>query len=163
MKIRTGFVPNSSSSSFVCEVCGRAESGMDASAQDFDMVNCENGHTFCTDEAIEDIPFGEKASEVEDADEIDYYNAPEKYCPICQFLTFSNYDLAQYLLKLTGIKRDEAFAEVKKLNPRRKKLYEPEYIMYVCTKQNINRDVLMSEVKTKFETYKAFNTFINSK
>ena len=47
MKIRNGFVSNSSSSSFTCDVCGITESGMDASARDFDMERCINGHTFC--------------------------------------------------------------------------------------------------------------------
>jgi hypothetical protein len=47
MKIRNGFVSNSSSSSFICDVCNTCESGMDASAEDFGMAICENGHTFC--------------------------------------------------------------------------------------------------------------------
>lgn len=160
MKIRLGFVPNSSSSSFVCDVCGRAESGFDASVTDFDMVSCINDHTFCESEAVESIPVGEND---ENGEEIDVYSVPEKYCPICSFLTFSQFDLSKYLEKLTGIPRDEVFAEVKKLNPRRKKLYENEYIMYASTKGNINRDVLMAEVKTKFETYSAFYDFIHGK
>jgi hypothetical protein len=53
MKIRNGFVSNSSSSSFVCDVCGETESGMDASAHDFDMETCSNGHTFCNDHCKE--------------------------------------------------------------------------------------------------------------
>jgi hypothetical protein len=51
MKIRNGFVSNSSSSSFICDVCGDVESGMDMSASDFDMVECVNGHCFCNDHA----------------------------------------------------------------------------------------------------------------
>jgi len=47
MKIRNGFVSNSSSSSFTCDVCGTTESGMDAGLSDFDMSQCEHGHTFC--------------------------------------------------------------------------------------------------------------------
>lgn len=49
MKIRHGFVSNSSSSSFTCDVCGVTESGMDAGPHDFDMETCNNGHTFCND------------------------------------------------------------------------------------------------------------------
>lgn len=56
MKIRNGFVSNSSSSSFTCDVCGITESGMDASAGDFDMTNCINGHCFCNDHAPESSP-----------------------------------------------------------------------------------------------------------
>ena len=51
MKIRNGFVSNSSSSSFVCDICGRAEGGYDLSISDIDMYQCVNGHTVCSDEA----------------------------------------------------------------------------------------------------------------
>jgi hypothetical protein len=44
MKERNGFVSNSSSSSFICVVCGEIESGMDAGPYDFDMVECTNSH-----------------------------------------------------------------------------------------------------------------------
>ncbi|NPV13095.1 MAG: hypothetical protein HPY57_15115 [Ignavibacteria bacterium] len=52
MKIRKGFVSNSSSSSFVCDVCGQDVSGWDMSLHDAEMYQCENGHTFCEDHAI---------------------------------------------------------------------------------------------------------------
>ena len=38
MKIRSGFVSNSSSSSFVCCICGRSEGGYDMSLEDAGMV-----------------------------------------------------------------------------------------------------------------------------
>lgn len=44
--IRRGFVANSSSSSFVCDICGEADSDYD-SLYDADMVSCENNHKFC--------------------------------------------------------------------------------------------------------------------
>lgn len=46
MKVRNGFVSNSSSSSFVCNVCGEIESGFDCSMKDFEMSQCEHGHVF---------------------------------------------------------------------------------------------------------------------
>lgn len=48
MKYRKSFVTNSSSSSFVCEVCGDVESGWDMGFDDAGMVECENEHMFCT-------------------------------------------------------------------------------------------------------------------
>lgn len=48
MKIRSGFVSNSSSSSFVCDLCGNAESGYDMSIQDADMFRCTDcGKEYC--------------------------------------------------------------------------------------------------------------------
>lgn len=51
MKIRNGFVSNSSSSSFTCDVCGETYSGWDACLSEAEMYECENGHTFCESEA----------------------------------------------------------------------------------------------------------------
>ena len=47
MKVRVGYVSNSSSSSFVCNVCGRLESGYDCSPSDFEMYELDCGHTVC--------------------------------------------------------------------------------------------------------------------
>ena len=64
MKIRSCFVSNSSSSSCVCDLCGRSETGWDMGAREAEMFNCENGHTICTEEAVEDLGTGfEKAEE----------------------------------------------------------------------------------------------------
>lgn len=53
MKFRKDFVTNSSSSSYVCEICGRTESGWDMGLSECEMMECVNGHVFCCDEALE--------------------------------------------------------------------------------------------------------------
>lgn len=53
MKKRLGFVSNSSSSSFICDVCGHDESGWDLGLSEAGMKECCNGHIFCTDHFIE--------------------------------------------------------------------------------------------------------------
>ena len=47
MKIRIGFVSNSSSSSYICDVCSESVIGYDISLMDYEMYQCENGHIFC--------------------------------------------------------------------------------------------------------------------
>jgi len=53
MKIRNGYVSNSSSSSFICQISGRVEAGYDMSISDAGMYECVNGHTFDEDYVIE--------------------------------------------------------------------------------------------------------------
>ena len=84
------------------------------------------------------------------------YGVPECVCPICQFIEYSEFDLSKYLLKKYEISRDEVFAEVKQLNKRRKKLYENEYITYVCKKFDLNPTEIVAGWKEKFGTYHKF-------
>ena len=84
MKIRTGFVSNSSSSSFICDFCGREDSGMDYCLEDVEMFECENGHTFCEDEIL--TPNDEQLEDTSD-EYCEYrYGVPERFCPVCNRL-----------------------------------------------------------------------------
>lgn len=200
MKIRSDFVTNSSSSSFVCEICGRTESGYDLGLSDCEMMQCVNGHTFCCDEALEmpskkemikyileneyniksiynyrdgryyntTITEEELEKYSEDTLFYDYYNpeghyeVPESMCPICQFIEYSEEDLSAYLLKQYGVPREEVFAEVKKLNKRRRKLYENEYITYVCKKFDLNPTEIVAGWKSRFNTYREFEKWLRN-
>ena len=55
MKTRKGWVANSSTSCFICDVCGTMEGGMDMDLSDFDMSECENGHTVCDSHKLESV------------------------------------------------------------------------------------------------------------
>ena len=115
MKKRTGFVSNSSSSSFVCVACGQEESGFDCSPSDFDMVTCKNDHVFCLDCAVNtdqpcvveythwktDEPVHEEYASLEDYRENseNENELPEIYCPACQMKSISTDELVRYLIK----------------------------------------------------------------
>lgn len=100
MKFRTGFVSNSSSSSFTCLVCGSEQSGYDLCLTDAEMHSCVNDHYFCDHHLI-----GEKSSTD------DRYDCPSSRCPICQLQAISDADLIQYLLN--GRKNEEVAEEIR--------------------------------------------------
>lgn len=53
MKIRSGFVSNSSSTSYTCELCGHTESGWDSSGiEEFGFARCPSEHVICADETL---------------------------------------------------------------------------------------------------------------
>lgn len=191
MKKRSGFVSNSSTSSFVCDVCGEKFTGMDAYPPDFDCSECCNGHIVCNSH-LEDLPpipdihhippmtkngcehefdretmnfcptCGEKAKVVEEYDECDGMTNPLE-CPVCRLAIYAEHEMAKYLEKTRGISRDEVFATVKALNKRRRKLYEAEYITYVCQKFELNDDILLKEIKDRFGAWDEYSKFIHSR
>jgi len=154
MKVRQGFVSNSSSSSFICDLCGRQESGWDMGLSEAELVECQNGHTICESEMLEQEDGS--VADLNDDDGESRYSVEERFCPICQFMVSSKPDIHRYFAKTTTITEEEVFAEIKAANKRRKKLYDGEYVTYVYAKLNIQEADLLKELKEKFGTYSAF-------
>ena len=90
-----------------------------------------------------------------------YYSIPEECCPICQFIEYSNKDLAKYLEREYKVSRDEVFDKVKQLNKRRKKLYDSEYVTEVCSRFHLNPAEIVAGLKDRFGTYSRFYDFIH--
>jgi len=63
MKIRLGFVSNSSSSSYTCDICNVTESGWDLGLGEAGMKQCVHGHTFCIEHGPEWEPTWEDKKE----------------------------------------------------------------------------------------------------
>jgi hypothetical protein len=144
MKVRLGFVTNSSSTSYICEVCGTQEEGYDGAPDGW--FSCyEHGHTMCH-ACLKEL-------HVIDADE-------EDNCPFCKLEMLCDSDMSRYLLKTKGITRETVFAEIKKVNRRRRVLRDNEYNDYVLANLNITYDVVLAEVKSQFDTYEKFRDFL---
>lgn len=111
MKIRSGFVSNSSSSSFICDVCGENQSGYDMCISDAEMWQCVNGHTFCESHKL--MVEVEVQTDDEEYDEDDRYGAKVETCPICQFVALEETAALNYLIKSNGTTRTKLLAEIK--------------------------------------------------
>lgn len=103
MKIRYGFVSNSSSSSFICDVCGNNVSGMDLCLDEAGMLECVQGHVFCKDHKLN--------GEVDE--DIDVYSVPIELCPICQFKNLAESDGYSYLKTKFSLTDQQILDEIK--------------------------------------------------
>jgi hypothetical protein len=94
MKQRLGFVSNSSSTSFFCQICEKKEELLgDATPIENDMFCCEKGHEF----HIKCLPDGIRLT-IEELEEIKNPNyIPQKYCPICNLEIIPDYILVKYI------------------------------------------------------------------
>ncbi len=100
MKCRQGFVSNSSSSSFICEISGSVESGYDASPSDCGMIRCVNDHLMLEEYAPKNVEL---------VDEGDWGGEAlsEADCPICQLKEVRADDLVKFALKQLGVTEDQ--------------------------------------------------------
>jgi hypothetical protein len=94
MITRSGFISNSSSTSFFCQICERKEELLgDVIPIENDMFCCEKGHEF----HIKCLPDGIRLT-IEELEEIENPNCiPEKYCPICNLEIIPDYILVEYI------------------------------------------------------------------
>ena len=182
MKIRQGFVSNSSSCSFTCVVCNHNECGSDSiGPEEYGFSICSNGHTICYDCLVEPRP---KEPDVNDinidntthtetaltpageawiawADETEEGSyVPERCCPVCSMIVLDEKDLHKYFKKLYNVEENVVFAEIKKYNNRRKKLYDSEYNLYVMKKEKITDEEIVKIIKEKFSTYADFKQYL---
>lgn len=129
MKIRAGFVSNSSSSSFVCHQCGETFSGWDASVRDFDHYECERGHVFCTPIKGIKIPKvdyngNEVDGEFDEDDDFQRSEMPWQACPLCNMQVISDDMVWQYIIKTRDINLDNIREEMQKQFKTYQELYK---------------------------------------
>lgn len=114
MKIRYGFVSNSSASSFVCNLCGYSIDGWSDDYDDDHRVCDEYGHELCGScannaQLIKDNYDGDDFwDEYETSDTI-----LSKNCPLCQMIKFKNDELVKFFLQQEQISREHLIQKLK--------------------------------------------------
>ena len=224
MKKRSGFVSNSSTSSFICEICGFEAAGHSVGADELGFKVCWNEHVFCEkhldlpkpieyfkflqknqDEIAErleelressqkehhspwkertekrfkefqemfevlqevkglneselkeylknlDSDINSRIQSVIDSEYMDSYESYHPYfCPICSFKLLSLTDLKFYIISEYKIQELDIFAEIKKQNPRRKKLHTSEFIELALKKIGKEKSELEMEIQNRFQ------------
>ena len=125
MKTRNGFVSNSSTTSFTCEICGAKEAGSDCvDMEEYGFCNCENGHTICLDHR----------KKPQTDDELESYNNKiiASLCPICSFEKLSGRMELNFLRHEMNCKnKKEVFVLARKKASTLDELYE-----YIGFKKN---------------------------
>jgi len=164
MKVRNGFVSNSSSSSFTCDVCGTTESGMDASPSDFDMDTCVNGHTFCNDHSTVDrtslTPEQYRDAIRNEIKKCTWLDKEKIQADIVEMEMVPDDELEDYYNDNCGVEG------------------VPEYLCPICNFTSLSRDdgflylkkkfsmgdkEILESIKVHFKTYSDFNNFLIGK
>lgn len=153
MKIRQGFVSNSSSSSFVCSCCNGSYAGYDGQYEDTLRYSCVNDHDLCSDCVREDVEDSET------------YDIKEKHCPICSFEVSDEHDIFRFLEKTSGISRNEVYnyrlAFFPKLTNDNKTVRVEDYLSYVCARKGITLIEIRAYLKNRFKKYSKFLKFLD--
>ena len=189
MKYRKSFVTNSSSSSFVCDICKSADVVYDGGClEDIDACQCENGHEFCTDHLLQDCPTEQILADVlRKKEESEWYltdysvdelkgmtkdelyeivtthdtdEIPEILCPICQFIEYRDQDLARYLEKKYMIPRESVLQEIQEKIPRKQDIYDRDYIAFVTERLGLHIPDILTDWRQTFVSYRDFKNFI---
>ena len=160
MKIRKGFVSNSSSSSFICEVCGDVQSGWDMPIEDAGMYRCENDHTFCDSHKI--TPTSESVEvwlkkQTQRGKQFKEWSAtvtvPDN-CPIDQ-------KLAIYVFEEEGVdayELPEVYCPICNLDAVRTE----DVLSYLLKKLNLTHSNVVSEIQKTFKSHSDLYAFIVS-
>jgi len=152
MKVRNGFVSNSSSSSYVCTICSDEEVRWDRPE---DWVSCVHDHLMC--DSCFDTFRGGKDVEVQNIE--GELISPE--CPICQWKEPCYKELGLYLNKLyPAITKELVLIEIKKVNKRRRVVRDDEYVEYVLKEKGTTVPDLLTELSKTFKDYTAFLQYI---
>ena len=171
MKIRNGFVSNSSSSSFICEVCGQDASGYDMCLSDAEMYECVNGHIFCESHAL---PMGEDkefcislvtgslqsaiGSLTKDPSSKYYKEQVEESTKLLERLNSG--EETDYDSVMSDYEFRYEFPEQYCPICQMQHVTDNDMVAYLLKKNSVTRDSVISEMKSTFPTDGDLQTFI---
>lgn len=171
MKIRTGFVSNSSSSSFICDFCGNDVSGWDMGLEEAEMFECINGHAVClnhlSDEERERVehPFKTKEEFIQALIDFKETRTHLYYDKIIDKLlleiTDENWEdlVNEEYMDMTDGRNHGVPASVCPLCDF-KDMTTDDMTKYLLKTIGQTKEQILEVIKTRFKTYKEFKTFI---
>ena len=166
MKIRSGFVSNSSSSSFICAVCNASHTGYDIGLSECEMSECTEGHTFC-DEHMPDKSdtFDDRVAKVKkylkedfDGSRGEKLDAEDRLTTIIK--EKDDCDLEDWISEIDD--GDDCY----ELDPSKcpictlKSLNDFEALAYLLKKSGQTKEDLAVQVKSEFGTYKKYKSYV---
>ena len=167
MKIRTGFVSNSSSSSFICDVCNTVEIGMDASIRDFEMSRCKNDHTFCNshgEDLLKNISSvnlrGYITKSIKDDKYTDDDDKNQQIKELCEVL---DEDLLDFFNEHFNEDDDDGLPEICCPICTFTELNDSDAFGYLKKKFNLTDSNILNEIKADFKSYDEFNKWLTKK
>ncbi len=165
MKIRNGFVSNSSSSSFTCDVCGETQSGMDLGISEAGMFECENGHTVCEthQREVPTLPVEEiRKKLVAKIESQTYYYDTRPREKAVELDTIANYDESEV---------EDAYSDLISSDNRPteecpvcmfEKLDKGLVLQMLIKKSGISEKELLDNLKRQFGTFVEFKKYVES-
>lgn len=151
MKLRQGFVSNSSSSSFTCDVCGCTESGWDACPSDFDWDEFSCGHISCcgTSEISEEDWRDAAEKDLKKMLERPYYkDSKERSRKIQETLSIEDFYEFKDACSYYEISNPQAACPVCNLSS----IDDSNILAYVLHKNSQKREDVIKEIKNSFDT-----------
>ena len=156
MKIRNGFVSNSSSSSFICDVSGRVESGYDMGIEDAGMYECVNGHTFDEDYLL-DYDYKEMVINKLENEVKMYSNKYGDEDHLIKIKELDSDDIEEYI-EDNEIEIDDRYSVPEMVCPicQMKHTTNNDLISYLLKELNKKRKEVEEDIRVKYSNFKEF-------
>lgn len=166
MKLRLGYVSNSSSSSYTCDVCGRNESGYDLSISEIEMKTCRCYHEFCDQHMIISFPIKNIINLLEEYQEDeDIKDLYEKFKVLPPDTIFSedtfpeDYKLFYniFVEEEGGYDVPSCFCPVCNLDT----ILVGDVLSYLLKEHNLKKDDVENEIRQKFNNLEELKNHLN--